>query len=91
MGIEHNFDQITYTKDLGAEKPNHMPFIATLKKLKVNAKSALFVGDNPVNDIIPAKEIGMDTMWIDHLDQNDILSDYRITDPNKISKTIRGL
>ena len=91
LDIENCLDQVIFAKELNSEKPNHFPFEEALSQLSVNAETTLFVGDHPVNDIKPANELGMDTLWIDHLDKNNIVSTYRITDANNLSDTIAYL
>jgi|TARA_B100001971_G_scaffold205787_1_gene223712 HAD superfamily hydrolase (TIGR01549 family) len=88
LGIEEYFNQTIYAKELGSEKPNYLPFEEALDRLEVEPESALYVGDHPLNDIKPANELGMDTLWIDHLNNDDIVSTYRITDANNLADTI---
>ena len=90
LGIERHFDQIIFSKELNSEKPNHFPFEEALAQLTVNAETTLVVGDHPVDDIKPANELGMDTMWIDHLD-NNMVSTYKIKDANILADTITKL
>ena len=91
LGISNRFDYKLFTKEIGCEKPNYKPFIHALNQLKVKADKTLFVGDHPLNDIIPANKLGMDTMWIDHLDNNNMVSTYKITDANILADTITNL
>jgi HAD superfamily hydrolase (TIGR01549 family) len=91
LGIERHFDQIIFAKELGSQKPEHLPFEEAIKQFKVDPKLALFVGDHPINDIQSACDVGMDTMWIDHLDNNNMVSTYKITDANILADTITNL
>jgi len=91
LGIGGCFDQTICAKELGSVKPDHIPFKEALKLLEVDPKSALYVGDHPVNDIKPANELGMDTLWIDHLNKNNMLSTYRITTADNLAYTITNL
>jgi putative hydrolase of the HAD superfamily len=91
LGIERHFDQIIFAKELGSQKPAHLPFKEAIKQFKVDPKLALFVGDHPINDIQSACDVGMDTMWIDHLDNNNMVSTYKITDANILADTITNL
>jgi len=91
LGIGRHFDQVIISKEMGCEKPDHLPFEQAIKQFKVDPKFALFVGDHPINDIQPACDVGMDTMWIDHLDNNNIGSNFRITDANNLADKIINL
>ena len=39
----------------------------------------------------PDDELGIYTLWIDHLDENNIVSTYRITDANNLADTMTNL
>lgn len=88
LSIESCFDQTIFAKELGSEKPDYLPFEEALDRLEVEPESALYVGDHPLNDIKPANELGMDTLWINHLNNDDTVSTYRITDANNLADTI---
>lgn len=52
---------------VGAAKPNSAIFNIALEKLGApNAGQVLFVGDNPLADVIGASDVGMKTAWIRH-------------------------
>ena len=91
LGIEKYFNQIICAKELGHEKPDHIPFKEALDRLSVVPNSVLYIGDHPLNDIKPANDLGMDTLWIDHLDNNNMFATYRINDPNKLAFTMANL
>ncbi|SFF07599.1 putative hydrolase of the HAD superfamily [Paenibacillus catalpae] len=63
LGIEGYFDDIVISEAVGLRKPDHAIFQLSLSHLNVSADDAVFVGDNMKNDIIPAKELGMRTIW----------------------------
>lgn len=91
LGIDKYFDLIIFTKEQGKEKPDQQPFKVAMEKTNIEPEFTLFVGDHPTNDIISSQELGMETMWIDHLNQNNIYSNYRISEPSKLAETIRCL
>ena len=91
LGIEAYFDNALFAKELSKQKPDHLPFLDALGRIKVKPESTLYVGDHPFNDIKPANEIGMDTLWIDHLNKNNMFSTYKITEPDKLADTILSL
>jgi HAD superfamily hydrolase (TIGR01549 family) len=47
------------SEEFGIEKPDKRIFNHMLKLFKIPAKKALYVGDDPVRDVAPAKTLGM--------------------------------
>ena len=65
MGLKQYFDHITYCMDIGVRKPHPEIFKRALAKSGVEAKQALFVGDDPVWDVTGAQEMGMPVLLFD--------------------------
>lgn len=63
-GAADLFQQVVVSGEFGAPKPDPAIFLSALSFLNVSASEALFVGDDPVRDIIGAKRVGMKTVWI---------------------------
>jgi len=59
IGIEHYFDVIVTSVDVGYEKPDEKIFLTALKKLGVEASEAVMVGNRISKDILGANRIGM--------------------------------
>ena len=91
LGIKEYFNHTICAKELGSEKPSLLPFEKALCRFNVDPKSTLYVGDHPLNDIKPANDLGMDTLWIDHLNKNNMFATYKINDPNKLAVRIGKL
>lgn len=64
FGILNFFDVIICSAEVGVSKPNKEIFYLGLKKANCKPKEAIMVGDRIDNDLIPAKEIGMKTIWV---------------------------
>jgi len=64
MDIIHFFDFIITFDETGVKKPNELPFLLAIDKLKVKAEEILFVGDSLRRDIEPAEKLGMKTLLI---------------------------
>lgn len=62
--LESYFEQIIFSSDLTARKPNPKIFQAALAKLQVAPQEVVFVGDNLFDDIWGAQQSGMQTVWI---------------------------
>jgi putative hydrolase of the HAD superfamily len=56
-------DAILVSETEGLRKPNAALFVRGAKRLNVSPASCLFVGDNPVADILGAHAAGMHTAW----------------------------
>jgi HAD superfamily hydrolase (TIGR01549 family) len=63
-GMDHYFDVIICSRDLGIRKPNPAIFEFVLSKLKVMANEAAHVGDSIEADMKGAKNAGLIPIWI---------------------------
>ncbi|MEM7533821.1 MAG: HAD family hydrolase [Chloroflexota bacterium] len=63
-GIKPWFAVIKISEAVGVKKPDHRIFQACLDALNVDASVCVYIGDNPTNDITPAKELGMKAIWM---------------------------
>jgi putative hydrolase of the HAD superfamily len=61
LNIEELFDVIICTHEYGREyyKPSPKAFEIALKKMDINPWDAVYIGDSPKRDILPAKTLGM--------------------------------
>ena len=62
--ISKYFDVIVSSYDAGVSKPDKKIFFKAIEKAGAKPQDCLMIGDRLDNDIIPAKEIGMKTIWI---------------------------
>ncbi len=58
------FDVIAVSEEMGVSKPNKELFEIALSFANSQPNDSIMVGDRLDNDIIPAKSIGMKTIWI---------------------------
>lgn len=63
-GIGKSFDLVIASAEEGVEKPDLKIFQIALDRAGCEPRNAVMVGDRLDNDIIPAKEIGMKTVWV---------------------------
>ena len=63
-GLRQYFDVIAASAELGYAKPNKEIFEKAFELAKCTAAESIMVGDRLDNDIIPAKAIGMKTVWV---------------------------
>lgn len=63
-GIGKYFDVVVASAEAGCEKPDLKIFNMALKQAKCSPREAVMIGDRLDNDIIPAKKLGMNTVWV---------------------------
>ena len=63
LGIGHLFDFSISSMDVKSNKPDRAHFVKAHELSQVDFKNTLHVGDHPVNDIVGARELGINTMW----------------------------
>lgn len=63
-GIRHYFDVIVASAEEGIEKPNPEIFQRALQRTKCNPEESYMIGDRLDNDIEPAAQLGMHTIWV---------------------------
>ena len=63
-GIGQFFDVVMASAEAGCAKPDLRLFEMALQKAKCDPSDAIMVGDRLDNDIIPAKKLGMKTVWV---------------------------
>lgn len=89
-GIAKYFDLIIASAEEGVEKPNPEIFKVALDRANCLPENAVMVGDRLDNDIIPAKELGMKTVWVKQgfatYQPNSDVADYTINTLDEILK-----
>lgn len=63
-GLRPFFETVTESFYVGASKPDLRIFQAALSQHAEQPAECMYVGDNPVNDIAPAKQLGLQTALI---------------------------
>ncbi len=56
FGLDHYFDYIVTSEEVGFDKPHEAPFQIALEKMRPKGNCIWMIGDNPVNDIRGARE-----------------------------------
>lgn len=56
FGLDHYFDYIVTSEESGYDKPNEVIFKLALEKMRPKGQCIWMVGDNPINDILGARE-----------------------------------
>jgi HAD superfamily hydrolase (TIGR01509 family) len=63
LGLLAHLDHMDFSGELGYWKPNPRIFLHALSKLGVAPEDAVFVGDNPHEDLLGAQRVGMRAVW----------------------------
>ena len=63
-GLAESLDAILDSTQLGISKPDPEIFRIAVRKLGVSPEEAIFVGDSYERDMMPAKRLGMKTIWL---------------------------
>jgi len=71
LGLDAFFELIIISDELGIRKPNPELFRKALKLAGAKAENALYIGDNIINDVLPAKKVGMVTCFIHRKGKHD--------------------
>ena len=66
-GADEYFHHVIISEEHGWRKPHPRIFTDALDALAVNPPEALFVGDSPYDDILGARQVGMDIAWVNAL------------------------
>jgi HAD superfamily hydrolase (TIGR01549 family) len=64
LGLEHFFEVVFDSADLGIRKPDRRIFAAAFDALGLPPALCWMVGDNPFADIAPATAMGCTTCWL---------------------------
>ena len=91
-GIGKYFDLVIASAEEGVEKPDPRIFQIALERANCLPENAVMVGDRLDNDIIPARELGMKTVWVKqgfakYQPESDV-PDYTIKTLDDILKTL---
>lgn len=80
LGVRDRFPVRVISGDVGIEKPDPRIYELALERAGVRADEAVYVGDNPEFDVIPAAVVGMTSVLIDRRNRFPHHDGLRITD-----------
>lgn len=63
-GIDKYIDLVVASTEEGVSKPNPKIFEIALERAECKPCDAIMIGDRTDNDIVPAKKMGMTTVWM---------------------------
>lgn len=65
IGLDHYFPVRIHARVLGHAKPSREIYLAACESLECRPHEVLHVGDDPVLDVIGARDAGMQVAWLD--------------------------
>ena len=88
IGISELFNVVVVSEEVGWRKPSAKIFQTALNKLQIEPFDAVYIGDNPIEDIKGAKEAGLKTVFVPS--QFNKLKDLKESkqEPDKIGKDL---
>lgn len=63
-GIGKYFDVVVASAEAGCAKPDWKIFNIALEQANCSPENAVMIGDRLDNDVVPAKKLGMKTIWV---------------------------
>lgn len=91
FSIRSLFSAVTESFYAGSSKPEHKIFHAALAKQPFSPGECLYVGDNPKNDIEPAKSLGIKTALIYEASRRDCGADAYIRHLSELAPYLKSL
>ncbi|MGB8705290.1 MAG: YjjG family noncanonical pyrimidine nucleotidase [Gillisia sp.] len=76
--IDHYFETVTTSEEVGVKKPHSLIFEKALEKAGASPAKSLMVGDNLEADIFGAERAGMKTIFFDYYAKNQEMKSLRI-------------
>ena len=96
VGINHLFNTIIISEEVGYRKPSLEIYQDALTKLKIQPNEAVFIGDSPIEDIKGAKQAGLKTIFVSSqfnslkdLGESKQKPDYATTNLSAVSKILK--
>ncbi len=83
LNLQHTFDAVVTFDDTGERKPGPAPFREVLRRLEVEPREAMMIGDWAERDMVGAKALGMMTVFArygDTFDTRDSGAEFEIND-----------
>lgn len=68
IGLDHLFHDAVHARDAGMAKPDPAIFHLACERAGAQPSHVLHVGDHPLQDVIGAREAGLQAIWLDRGD-----------------------
>ena len=88
-----SFPVVLSSEMVAAYKPHPLPFQRVLAALELEPQEAVYVGDNPFDDVLGAKGVGMNAIWINRdgksVDASQPQPDHEISSLSELEPILR--
>jgi REG-2-like HAD superfamily hydrolase len=91
LGVRDRFGVRVISGREGVEKPDLRIFELALERLSIEAADAMYVGDNPEFDVVPAATLGMTPVLIDRRGRYLDAEGTRIADLRELPRLVRAV
>jgi putative hydrolase of the HAD superfamily len=91
LGVRDRFGVRVISGREGVEKPDLRIFELALERLSIEAADAMYVGDNPEFDVVPAATLGMTPVLIDRRGRYPDADAARISDLRELPGLVRAV
>lgn len=88
LGIEKKLNKVFSAEEFRESKPSKANLKKILSEMDFEPKNTVMVGNNPVKDLLPAKELGMTTILFSQNTKREKNSDYVVDDLIQIPEII---
>jgi putative hydrolase of the HAD superfamily len=91
LGVRDRFGVRVISGREGVEKPDLQIFELALERLSIEPADAMYVGDNPEFDVVPAAALGMTPVLIDRRGRYPDAKATRIADLRELPSLVRAV
>ena len=91
-GFSAYFDHVFVSGEVGFDKPDPRIFATAIKSADCSPGQIVFVGDDPVKDVLGAANAGLKTCWISHGSEwtgNQLLPDHVISKVSELPSILK--
>ena len=91
LGIEHYFDVVVTSVDVGVKKPGEKIFLAALKAAGVKPSEAVMVGNRISTDVIGGNRVGMMTVLLKWRERYHEKAASQMGQPTRVIRSLEEL
>jgi FMN hydrolase / 5-amino-6-(5-phospho-D-ribitylamino)uracil phosphatase len=67
IGLAHYFERSVAAREVGALKPDPLIFQKAIEGTDLSAQEVIYVGDDPLLDVVGSRSAGMHPVWMDRV------------------------
>ena len=67
IGLAHFFERSVAAREVGALKPDPLIFQKAIEGTDLSAQEVIYVGDDPLLDVVGSRSAGMHPVWMDRI------------------------